>query len=104
MNITVGFIGLGLIGGSIAKSLKKADSSIYIIAYNRSKEPLMQALSEGVIDESVFDKVIRIPNILNMAAPIVAAVSLQLLSYYTAKEKDFDIDKPRNLAKSVTVE
>ena len=39
-----------------------------------------------------------------MAAPIVAAVSLQLLSYYTAKEKDFDIDKPRNLAKSVTVE
>ncbi|MBE6051572.1 MAG: glutamine--fructose-6-phosphate transaminase (isomerizing) [Clostridium sp.] len=56
------------------------------------------------IDESVFDKVIRIPNILNMAAPIVAAVSLQLLSYYTAKEKDFDIDKPRNLAKSVTVE
>lgn len=55
MNITVGFIGLGLIGGSIAKSLKKADSSIYIIAYNRSKEPLMQALSEGVIDESVFD-------------------------------------------------
>ena len=56
------------------------------------------------IDESVFDKVIRVPNILNMAAPIVAAVSLQLLSYYTAKEKDFDIDKPRNLAKSVTVE
>ena len=56
------------------------------------------------IDESVFDKVIRIPDILNMAAPIVAAVSLQLLSYYTAKEKDFDIDKPRNLAKSVTVE
>ena len=56
------------------------------------------------IDESVFDRVIRVPNILNMAAPIVAAVSLQLLSYYTAKEKDFDIDKPRNLAKSVTVE
>lgn len=62
------------------------------------------AYESDEIDESVFDKVIRIPNILNMAAPIVAAVSLQLLSYYTAKEKDFDIDKPRNLAKSVTVE
>ncbi|MDD6793848.1 MAG: glutamine--fructose-6-phosphate transaminase (isomerizing) [Clostridiaceae bacterium] len=56
------------------------------------------------VDDSVFDKVIRIPRILNMAAPVVAAVSLQLLAYYTAKEKGFDIDKPRNLAKSVTVE
>lgn len=55
MDITVGFIGLGLIGGSIAKSLKKADSSIYTIAYNRSQEPLKVAVNEGVIDESVFD-------------------------------------------------
>ncbi len=54
MDITVGFIGLGLIGGSIAKSLKKADSSIYTIAYNRSHEPLMQAVKDGVIDESAF--------------------------------------------------
>ncbi|MDS0524396.1 glutamine--fructose-6-phosphate transaminase (isomerizing) [Clostridium sp. SHJSY1] len=56
------------------------------------------------IDESVFNKIVRIPRILNMVAPVVAAVSLQLLAYYTAKEKNFDIDKPRNLAKSVTVE
>ena len=56
------------------------------------------------LDETVFDEVIRIPRILNMVAPVVAAVSLQLLSYFTAKEKGFDIDKPRNLAKSVTVE
>ena len=56
------------------------------------------------LDDSVFDEVIRIPRILNMVAPVVAVVSLQLLSYFTAKEKGFDIDKPRNLAKSVTVE
>ncbi len=37
-------------------------------------------------------------------APIVAAVPLQLLAYYTAKSRGCDIDKPRNLAKSVTVE
>ena len=55
MSITIGFIGLGLIGGSIAKSLKKTDSSIYTVAYNRSKEPLMLAVSEGIIDESAFD-------------------------------------------------
>lgn len=48
--ITVGFIGLGLIGGSIAKALKKSDPSIQIIAYNRSQSALQDALSEGVID------------------------------------------------------
>lgn len=56
------------------------------------------------LDPSVFDKVIYIPRISNRVAPIVAAVALQLLAYYTAKEKGYDIDKPRNLAKSVTVE
>ena len=56
------------------------------------------------LDSSVFDKVIRIPRISNRVAPVLAAVALQLLAYYTTKEKGFDIDKPRNLAKSVTVE
>jgi len=70
----------------------------------RGAETIGLAYEGDEIDESVFDKIIRIPNILNMVAPVVAAVSLQLLSYYTAKEKNFDIDKPRNLAKSVTVE
>ena len=56
------------------------------------------------LDSSVFDEVIRIPRISNRVAPVLAAVALQLLAYYTTKEKGFDIDKPRNLAKSVTVE
>lgn len=56
------------------------------------------------LDKSVFDKVISIPRISNRVAPVVAAVALQLLAYYTTKEKGYDIDKPRNLAKSVTVE
>lgn len=51
--MTVGFIGLGLIGGSVAKGLKKADPNIKIIAFNRSKSPLAQALAEGAIDEAV---------------------------------------------------
>lgn len=56
------------------------------------------------LDSSVFDKVITIPRVSNRVATIPAAVALQLLAYYTAKEKGCDIDKPRNLAKSVTVE
>lgn len=56
------------------------------------------------LDSSVFDEVITIPRVSNRVATIPAAVALQLLAYYTAKEKGCDIDKPRNLAKSVTVE
>lgn len=48
--LTVGFIGLGLIGGSIAKVLKKNRPDIYTIAYNRSEAPRKQALADGVID------------------------------------------------------
>ena len=50
--LTVGFIGLGLIGGSIARVLKKNRPDIYTIAYNRSEAPRKQALADGVIDEA----------------------------------------------------
>lgn len=48
--LTVGFIGFGLIGGSIAKGLKRAAPSIKIMAYMRTKAKLIQAQKEGVID------------------------------------------------------
>ncbi|MCK5727408.1 MAG: glutamine--fructose-6-phosphate transaminase (isomerizing) [Thiotrichaceae bacterium] len=53
-------------------------------------------------DEQVH--IINMPNIPDLIAPIVYTVPLQLLSYYTAVFKGTDVDKPRNLAKSVTVE
>ena len=54
--------------------------------------------------QEVLDNVLFIPETIDMFAPIIAAVELQLLAYYVASLKGFDIDKPRNLAKSVTVE
>ena len=39
-----------------------------------------------------------------LLSPIISVIPLQLLAYYVAKEKGLDVDKPRNLAKSVTVE
>lgn len=57
---------------------------------------------KNVIDIS--DDVITIEDIDDILASTVANVSLQLLAYYTAVEKGLDVDKPRNLAKSVTVE
>ena len=51
-----------------------------------------------------FDYVISIPSVSPLLAPIISVIPLQLLAYYVAKEKHLDVDKPRNLAKSVTVE
>ena len=50
------------------------------------------------------DDVIYIPHVDPLFSAAVEVVPLQLLAYYTAKEKGCDIDKPKNLAKSVTVE
>ena len=52
----------------------------------------------------VADEVISIPDISSDIAPILAVTPLQLFAYYMAVEKGCDVDKPRNLAKSVTVE
>lgn len=54
--------------------------------------------------EEVLDEIIYIPRTLDMFAPVLSVAVLQLFSYYVAKAKGCDIDKPRNLAKSVTVE
>ena len=56
------------------------------------------------IDDTMFDFVIRIPDTNPFISPILAIIPLQLFSYYISKEKGLDVDKPRNLAKSVTVE
>ncbi|MCM1987108.1 glutamine--fructose-6-phosphate transaminase (isomerizing) [Methanococcoides seepicolus] len=54
--------------------------------------------------EKYVDHVLRIPPTHEMLAPILSSVVLQLLAYYTALARDCSIDKPKNLAKSVTVE
>ena len=50
------------------------------------------------------DDVIYIPKTLEMLTPILSVIPLQLFAYYTAVARGTDVDKPRNLAKSVTVE
>lgn len=56
------------------------------------------------IDKSLFDTVIEIPETSPYVSPILSVIPTQLLAYYISKEKGLDVDKPRNLAKSVTVE
>ena len=56
------------------------------------------------VDEGMFDMTIKIPETNPFLSPILSIIPLQLFSYYISKEKGLDVDKPRNLAKSVTVE
>ena len=53
---------------------------------------------------NMFDEVIKIPSVSSFLSPVLAIIPLQLLAYFISKEKGLDVDKPRNLAKSVTVE
>ncbi len=47
--------------------------------------------------------VLVLPNVVGYLSPVTLAIAVQLIAYYTAKEKNCDIDKPKNLAKCVTV-
>ncbi|EFK11005.1 glutamine-fructose-6-phosphate transaminase (isomerizing) [delta proteobacterium NaphS2] len=69
------------------------------------KGPVIAIATQG--DEKIreiADDVIEIPPILDFLIPILSVIPCQLLAYYCAKFLERDIDKPRNLAKSVTVE
>ena len=55
-------------------------------------------------DFDIADEVIYTPATLDFLQPIPAVVALQLLAYYCAMERGCEIDQPRNLVKSVTVE
>ncbi len=66
-----------------------------VIAIASEGDTMIQRLSNHVI---------YIPNTLAQFTPVLASIPLQLLAYYIAVERGCDVDKPRNLAKSVTVE
>ena len=57
-----------------------------------------------VIDPTLYDQKLILPPIDPLFTPFCAAVLLQLLAYYTSLLRGLDVDQPRNLAKSVTVE
>jgi glucosamine--fructose-6-phosphate aminotransferase (isomerizing) len=66
-----------------------------VIALTSRDEPQLA----GLIDHEI-----RIPQTIDMLTPVLAAVPLQLLAYYIAVKRGCNVDQPRNLAKSVTVE
>ncbi len=82
---------------------EKILSNMQEVVARRGK--VLAIVTEG--DEQVrrlADKVIEIPSTLNCLVPLLSVVPLQLLAYHIAVAKGLDVDQPRNLAKSVTVE
>ena len=72
----------------------------------KARNAFVIAIANASDDEIVkyVDLVIKIPDVDELFSPMLAAVALQLLAYYAAKYLGAEIDQPRNLAKSVTVE
>ena len=66
---------------------------------------IFAVVNEGdTTTKEVVDDLVYIPKTIDILTPLISVVPLQLISYYVAKQKGCDVDKPRNLAKSVTVE
>ncbi len=65
---------------------------------------VLVSMDEKVEDPSICDRHVRIPRVDPEFTSFATAVVLQLIAYYTSEAKGLDVDKPRNLAKSVTVE
>ncbi len=93
--------------------------SVFVIPHGQVYEKVMSNLEEikarggpviAVVTEgdtrvaALADDVIQVPSVEEFLQPIVAVIPLQLLAYHIAVMRGCDVDKPRNLAKSVTVE
>lgn len=87
-----------------------SDETYEIMLNNIKEVKARESLVVAVADEDdaevekYVDFVIRAPKTDSVFTAITYSVALQLLAYYTARKRGCEIDKPRNLAKSVTVE
>ncbi|MEA4911710.1 MAG: glutamine--fructose-6-phosphate transaminase (isomerizing) [Oscillospiraceae bacterium] len=70
----------------------------------RGARVLLVTQEDSVVPDDIADDIIRIPTVDEFFAPLLSILPLQLFAYYMAVLRGCDVDKPRNLAKSVTVE
>ena len=90
--------------GTYAPLFDKAMSNVVEVKARGADVLALTTESHREEMEKTVENVITIPDTVNMLLPSLGVVPLQLLSYYIALQRGCDIDKPRNLAKSVTVE
>ncbi len=81
----------------------KIVSNIQEVRARHGKTIVITSRNEPAL-EGLIDHEIRVPETIDMLTPILASIPLQLLAYYIAVKRGANVDQPRNLAKSVTVE
>ena len=94
--------GVTVVGIITSKNLVEKSISNMQEVISRGARTLI--ISNQILPNSNFSYVVNIPETNELVSPILSVIPLQLLSYYISKAKGLDVDKPRNLAKSVTVE
>ncbi len=91
----------------IAVKSKTYDKMISNIQEIKARNGIVIAIAtegdKGILHHNI-NYLIEIPKVEELFSPLLVAIPLQLLAYYVAREFGYDIDQPRNLAKSVTVE
>lgn len=83
------------------KLVEKSISNVQEVVTRGAK---VFAITSEDIKNDGLSKVIKIPKTNPLISPIISVIPMQIFAYYISKEKGLDVDKPRNLAKSVTVE
>lgn len=94
--------GITVIGIITDKSLVEKSVSNLQEVITRGAEIIV--VTDQNLENYNFDTIIQIPKINKILSPVLSIIPMQLFAYYVAKIKKIDVDKPRNLAKSVTVE
>ena len=82
---------------------EKIVSNVQEIKARKGKVIAVATESDAIIP-NMADDVMFVPDADEIMAPLLSVIPMQLLSYYVGVAKGYDVDKPRNLAKSVTVE
>jgi len=91
--------------GNRASELRYAKTHSNIVEVKAREGIVLSVLTEGdTMSSVVSDHVIEIPSSSDLLSPILSVIPLQLLAYHIAVRRGCDVDQPRNLAKSVTVE
>ena len=86
-----------------SKLAEKTVSNVQEVITRGAKTLIITNQELGEMSNS-FTSIVQIPKTNTLISPILSIIPLQLFAYYISKEKGLDVDKPRNLAKSVTVE
>lgn len=101
---TISLIAKGTPVISICTDEKIESKTISNIKEVKARDAYVIYITNNDTEDDFYDKKIVLPKLHNLVMPIVTVIPLQLIAYHVAKLRECDIDKPRNLAKSVTVE